>query len=173
MKSDVPERYLIVTNKTLLVPAGLSAEQEGTYMRHEMRDAMQEWYLLGHSDYCMSSTMEKSAFSQTSFSHGTCRYLDGLSCSLEKATKDKDILSTAHQKIMPSYKKGKGLKTEAREHYWESIPKYESTRSYPCHAKAEHAIEQISSNPNYLSGIIELFWTNIYGHIIIYPKSIY
>ena len=45
------------------------------------------------------------------------------------------------------------------EHYWESIPKYESTRSYPCHAKAEHAIEQISSNPNYLSGIIELFWT--------------
>lgn len=120
---------------------------------------MQEWYLLGHSDYCMSSTMEKSAFSQTSFSHGTCRYLDGLSCSLEKATKDKDIISAAHQKIMPSYRKGKGLQSEAREHYWESIPKYESTRSYPCHTSAEHAVEQISSNPEYLSGIIELFWT--------------
>ena len=37
VKSVVPARYLITTNKTLLVPAGLSSEQEGVYMRHEMR----------------------------------------------------------------------------------------------------------------------------------------
>ena len=37
VKSVVPSQYLVTTNKTLLVPAGLSADQEGVYMRHEMR----------------------------------------------------------------------------------------------------------------------------------------
>ena len=37
VKSVVPAKFLITTNKTLLVPAGLSAEQEGVFLRHEMR----------------------------------------------------------------------------------------------------------------------------------------
>ena len=65
----VPPNFLVIMNKTLM-PQHLSADEESTYLRGHMDDAMKEWFLIGHADYCTSSTMESSTFSQTSISGG-------------------------------------------------------------------------------------------------------
>lgn len=41
----------------------------------EMQQAVVEWLLVGDADLCMSSTVSRSTFSQTSIIRGTCKYI--------------------------------------------------------------------------------------------------
>ena len=73
---SIPAHALFFYNKTL-VPREIlgNAKLEGQYIRSQMTDAIREWYVLGQADYCMSTTMESSTFSQTAISNGKCKFI--------------------------------------------------------------------------------------------------
>jgi hypothetical protein len=73
-KKNLPEEALILTKKTLIPPNQMQAE--GHFIRHEMENAMKDWFILGTAHYCMATTMDSSTFSQTALSHGTCKYIN-------------------------------------------------------------------------------------------------
>lgn len=75
----IGEKRLVLTKKELL-PLDRNGENETWDMRQDMTSAMVEWLVIGKADYCMSSTMFRSTFSQTAIGFGTCHYIHMHNC---------------------------------------------------------------------------------------------
>ena len=112
-----------------------------------MENALKDWYLLGKADYCMATTMDTSTFSQTSLSHGPCKYVSfrsGDKCNITNEAQ-KNITSFARQHIMAE----PPISAEEKMNIWNSLIIETVTRNFPC----EDGVTPISD------GAVKAFWS--------------
>ena len=113
-----------------------------------METAVKDWYLLGKADYCMSTTMDLSTFSQTSLSRSTCTYLSFKMADRCNVTSDVDrkiITSLAHERIMAE----PAISPKHRYYLWKSLSIETVTRNFPC----EDGVTPI------YDGAVKAFWS--------------
>ena len=98
-----------------------------------MHDAMKEYLVLSKSDYCGSTSIKKSTFSQTALTSGDCRFIDvtlGDAC-LQNATfnQNKNLVletSPTNEEIDAD------LSSEIRKKLWGKLKRGDRTHHYPC-----------------------------------------
>ena len=129
----------------------------------EMEDAIIEWYLIGEADLCLSPTIGKSTFGQTSVVRGRCKFIDirkkaknvyppTANMTFEGDAKEflvynKDATSFI-AKLDLQMQKASALKSDKRQELWNSVQKSEGTVYQQCVPPSE------ITNGNF----IEKFW---------------
>jgi hypothetical protein len=95
--------YSLISDQKAYVLVGKSQQQNvladfdafSRLGQSEMDYALLDWYLVGEADYCMSPSIEQSAYSKTAVARGSCKYLDyqtGSSCDASAFLVNKEIL---------------------------------------------------------------------------------
>merc|ERR1711871_450495 len=104
-------------------------------IRDEMLDAMEEYHVLNQAQYCGSSSMEFSTFSQTALISGSCEYVDvslGENCFVNN-TNDRYVAPDKSLFCNPPFPWIKpNLAEGTLEKYYSSMIKRKVTHHYPC-----------------------------------------
>jgi hypothetical protein len=95
--------YSLISDQKAYVLVGKSQQQNvladfdvvSRMGQDDMDYALLDWYLIGEADYCMSPSIQQSAYSKTAVARGSCKYINfqtGKSCDVSNVLENKELL---------------------------------------------------------------------------------
>ena len=111
------------------------------HLRDEMHDAMKEFLVLGKADYCASTAVHESTFSQTAIMSGRCKYVNvvqGADCIKDVNRQNfslSDNVNLFNQHAPRLDIINPHLDKDMLERYWQKLYRKKTRRHYPCLAK--------------------------------------